>query len=182
MAEWSKALASGASPQGRGFEPHSCHLSDAGNRMKTTVHELRSHEGSKRKAGTKKIEVACHDEPEMKGGARFHSKKNNLRAPALRTCEREACSAAGYCPGQQNSNATLQADPGVTLSHGLRTRAIATRRFLRREANRNTATRGSFRQKCATMRRKSALRAWGRANCLSCAARAPADQPETKNS
>ena len=26
LAEWSKALASGASPQGRGFEPHSCHL------------------------------------------------------------------------------------------------------------------------------------------------------------
>ena len=25
LAEWSKALASGASPQGRGFEPHSCH-------------------------------------------------------------------------------------------------------------------------------------------------------------
>ena len=24
LAEWSKALASGASPQGRGFEPHSC--------------------------------------------------------------------------------------------------------------------------------------------------------------
>ena len=27
LAEWSKALASGASPQGRGFEPHSCHFS-----------------------------------------------------------------------------------------------------------------------------------------------------------
>ena len=27
LAEWSKALASGASPQGRGFEPHSCHSS-----------------------------------------------------------------------------------------------------------------------------------------------------------
>ena len=27
LAEWSKALASGASPQGRGFEPHSCHCS-----------------------------------------------------------------------------------------------------------------------------------------------------------
>ena len=26
LAEWSKALASGASPQGRGFKPHSCHL------------------------------------------------------------------------------------------------------------------------------------------------------------
>ena len=26
LAEWSKALAEGASPQGRGFEPHSCHL------------------------------------------------------------------------------------------------------------------------------------------------------------
>ena len=26
LAEWSKALASGASPEGRGFEPHSCHL------------------------------------------------------------------------------------------------------------------------------------------------------------
>ncbi len=26
LAEWSKALASGASPQGRGFEPHSCQL------------------------------------------------------------------------------------------------------------------------------------------------------------
>ena len=26
LAEWSKALASGASPQGRGLEPHSCHL------------------------------------------------------------------------------------------------------------------------------------------------------------
>ena len=25
LAEWSKALASGASPKGRGFEPHSCH-------------------------------------------------------------------------------------------------------------------------------------------------------------
>ena len=25
LAEWSKALISGASPQGRGFEPHSCH-------------------------------------------------------------------------------------------------------------------------------------------------------------
>ena len=26
LAEWSKALASGASPQGRGFEPHGCHF------------------------------------------------------------------------------------------------------------------------------------------------------------
>ena len=26
MAEWSKALASGASPQGHGFAPHSCHF------------------------------------------------------------------------------------------------------------------------------------------------------------
>jgi len=26
LAEWSKALASGASPQGRGIEPHSCYL------------------------------------------------------------------------------------------------------------------------------------------------------------
>ena len=26
LAEWSKALASGASPKGRGFEPHSRHL------------------------------------------------------------------------------------------------------------------------------------------------------------
>ena len=26
LAEWSKALASGASPQGRGFDPHSCHF------------------------------------------------------------------------------------------------------------------------------------------------------------
>ena len=29
LAEWSKALASGASPKGRGFEPHSCHFSYA---------------------------------------------------------------------------------------------------------------------------------------------------------
>ena len=28
LAEWSKALASGASPQGRGFEPHSCHCKE----------------------------------------------------------------------------------------------------------------------------------------------------------
>ena len=26
LAEWSKVLASGASPKGRGFEPHSCHF------------------------------------------------------------------------------------------------------------------------------------------------------------
>ena len=26
LAEWSKALAPGASPQGRGFKPHSCHV------------------------------------------------------------------------------------------------------------------------------------------------------------
>ena len=34
LAEWSKALAPGASPKGRGFEPHSCHfvrLHAAGN-------------------------------------------------------------------------------------------------------------------------------------------------------
>ena len=30
LAEWSKALASGASPQGRGFEPHSCHICSLG--------------------------------------------------------------------------------------------------------------------------------------------------------
>ena len=29
LAEWSKALAQGASPQGRGFEAHSCQLSAA---------------------------------------------------------------------------------------------------------------------------------------------------------
>ena len=29
LAEWSKALAQGASPQGRGFEPHSCQLKSA---------------------------------------------------------------------------------------------------------------------------------------------------------
>ena len=29
LAEWSKALASGASPQGRAFEPHSCHMQQA---------------------------------------------------------------------------------------------------------------------------------------------------------
>ena len=31
LAEWCKALAQGASPQGRGFEPHSCHFIDLGN-------------------------------------------------------------------------------------------------------------------------------------------------------
>ena len=31
LAEWSKALAQGASPQGRGFEPHSCHFPSRGN-------------------------------------------------------------------------------------------------------------------------------------------------------
>ena len=30
LAEWSKALAQGASPQGRGFEPHSCHFTRLG--------------------------------------------------------------------------------------------------------------------------------------------------------
>ena len=30
LAEWSKALAQGASPQGRGFEPHSCHSKCSG--------------------------------------------------------------------------------------------------------------------------------------------------------
>ena len=31
LAEWSKALAPGASPKGRGFEPHSCHSSSTGS-------------------------------------------------------------------------------------------------------------------------------------------------------
>ena len=30
LDEWSKALAQGASPQGRGFEPHSCHFFSGG--------------------------------------------------------------------------------------------------------------------------------------------------------
>ena len=33
LAEWSKALASGASPQGRGFEPHSRHLERGNSRQ-----------------------------------------------------------------------------------------------------------------------------------------------------
>ncbi len=36
LAEWSKALASGASPQGRGFEPHSCHFVVVQTRMAQT--------------------------------------------------------------------------------------------------------------------------------------------------
>ena len=49
MAEWSKVLASGASPQGRGFEPHSCHalpLQDSHCRPhfpKQSKHFLRRH-------------------------------------------------------------------------------------------------------------------------------------------
>ena len=42
LAEWSKALASGASPQGCGLEPHSCQLArrrerEAGTHMSTTL-------------------------------------------------------------------------------------------------------------------------------------------------
>ena len=37
LAEWSKSLAPGASPQGRGFEPHSCHSLRA-----TRQHEAKS--------------------------------------------------------------------------------------------------------------------------------------------
>ena len=37
LAEWSKALASGASPKGRGFEPHSCHLLTLGISVITSL-------------------------------------------------------------------------------------------------------------------------------------------------
>ena len=41
LAEWSKALASGASPQGRGFEPHSCHCTF--NKFAPCLHLACSH-------------------------------------------------------------------------------------------------------------------------------------------
>ena len=44
LAEWSKALASGASPQGRGFEPHSCHFFCNG------VYQLANHNLERRSA------------------------------------------------------------------------------------------------------------------------------------
>lgn len=41
LAEWSKALASGASPQGRGFEPRSCQLASRMQIVHTrTAHQL----------------------------------------------------------------------------------------------------------------------------------------------
>ena len=42
LAEWSKALASGASPQGRGLEPHSCQLAHKRQRAQLHVDRARS--------------------------------------------------------------------------------------------------------------------------------------------
>ena len=39
LAEWSKALAQGASPQGRGFEPHSCHFMNASSWLVVDINE-----------------------------------------------------------------------------------------------------------------------------------------------
>ena len=39
LAEWSKALAQGASPQGRGFEPHSCHFMNASSWLLVDINE-----------------------------------------------------------------------------------------------------------------------------------------------
>ena len=41
LAEWSKALASGASPKGRGFEPHSCHLGALAARCRPVANRRR---------------------------------------------------------------------------------------------------------------------------------------------
>ena len=43
MAEWSKALASGASPQGRGFEPHSCHFAAPPSLLDTALEQRLLH-------------------------------------------------------------------------------------------------------------------------------------------
>ena len=40
LAEWSKALAQGASPQGRGFEPHSCHYCSSFSLYVELLHRL----------------------------------------------------------------------------------------------------------------------------------------------
>ena len=42
VAEWSRALASGASPQGRGLEPHSCQLAHKRQRAQLHVDRARS--------------------------------------------------------------------------------------------------------------------------------------------
>ena len=47
LAEWSKALAQGASPQGRGFKPHSCHCSN-GERERRGRREGREERGEER--------------------------------------------------------------------------------------------------------------------------------------
>ena len=39
LAKWSKALAQGASPQGRGFEPHSCHFMNASSWLVVDINE-----------------------------------------------------------------------------------------------------------------------------------------------
>jgi hypothetical protein len=43
LAEWSKALAPGASPQGRGFEPHSCHCRSASARTAAVLSPAACH-------------------------------------------------------------------------------------------------------------------------------------------
>ena len=43
LAEWSKALAPGASPQGRGFEPHSCHSCYAHAQLMIVLRQLAHH-------------------------------------------------------------------------------------------------------------------------------------------
>ena len=54
LAEWSKALASGASPQGRGFEPHSSHQVAAGGPLDLGLNTLfrAGHAGNARARNT----------------------------------------------------------------------------------------------------------------------------------
>ena len=85
LAEWSKALASGASPQGRGFEPHSC----------------QSGRQAGRQAGSQSVSQSDEFTP--------RASSSRKRAYRGRVCPRASLSAGEFIPRASLSRASLSA-------------------------------------------------------------------------
>ena len=70
LAEWSNALAQGASPQGRGIEAHSCHYRSTLLLRHSTSSQKSTHSQSRRKQG--KQRVAEKQRAETQGQTETH--------------------------------------------------------------------------------------------------------------
>ncbi len=110
LAEWSKALAQGASPQGRGFEPHSCHSCAVAAGVRTVAARPRPH-----KAPPDPSHPPAGDAQRTRTPVRRRSRATQVRElRAADRCIANAAPCTGHSASMERvSNAVAGSEPSA---------------------------------------------------------------------